>query len=118
MAPIGGFIRLVKHELWYLDAGFYGRGSPHLGIEAVVEAYSKFFLHFGTLTLLRVQLRMSVKLVMIEMVCHHNRFFLTITDMEIAPLTASAQSSGHVYVALISTATLPAMQRLYGLWQS
>jgi hypothetical protein len=67
MAPVGGLIRSTKRELRYLDTGFYGLGFPHWGIEAVAEAYSKFFLHFGTSTLLGMQLRMSVKLFIMEL---------------------------------------------------
>lgn len=67
MAPIGGFLRSAKREFRYLDTGFYGLGFPHWGIEALIEAYGKFFCHFGTNTVVGVQLQMSVELLAIEL---------------------------------------------------
>ena len=76
MAPIGGFIRLAKRELQYLDDGFSGLGFPHWGIEAVVEAFSNFFLHFGKCNLLGTQLQMPVELLTIEIGLSPQRFLL------------------------------------------
>ena len=62
MAPIGGLIRSARRELRYLDTGFYGLGYPHWGIETLVEAYRKFYTHYGTTSVLGVQLQMSLEL--------------------------------------------------------
>jgi hypothetical protein len=67
MAPVGGLIRSAKRELRYLSTGFYGLGFPHWGIEALIESYSKFFSHYGTDTIVGVQLRMSTELLIIEL---------------------------------------------------
>eukprot|EP00804_Cyclotella_cryptica_P006975 CCRYP_007113-RA/>CCRYP_007113-RA protein AED:0.75 eAED:0.75 QI:0/-1/0/1/-1/0/1/0/1178 len=67
MAPIGGMIRSAKREIRYLDTGFYGLGFPHWGIEALVEAYKKFFVHFGMSTVIGVQLQVSIENLIVEL---------------------------------------------------
>ncbi len=67
MAPIGGMIRSAKREIRYLDTGFYGLGFPHWGIESLIEAYKKFFIHFGTSSVVGVQLQMSIENLIIEL---------------------------------------------------
>jgi hypothetical protein len=67
LAPIGGLLRSARRELRTLDTGFYGLGLPHWGIEALNEAYKKFFLHFGTQSSVGIQLQMSVELFTIEL---------------------------------------------------
>lgn len=62
MAPIGGLIQSAKSELRYLDTGFFGLGFPHWGIEALIEAYKKFFAHMGAKAVVGIQLRMSAEL--------------------------------------------------------
>jgi hypothetical protein len=66
MAPIGGLIRSARRELRSLDTGFYGLGYPHWGIETLVEAYRKFYTHYGTTSVLGVQLQMSLELLICE----------------------------------------------------
>ena len=67
MSPIGGLIRSAKHKLRYLDTGFYDLGFPHWGIEALIEAYKKYFAHLGTKTVVGIQLQMSVELMTMEL---------------------------------------------------
>ena len=67
MAPVAGLIRSAKRELRYLDTGFYGLGFPHWGIEAAIEAYKKFYQHFGTGSVVGTQLQMSVEILTCEL---------------------------------------------------
>ena len=67
MAPIGGLIRSARRELRYLDTGFYGLGFPHWGIEAMVEAYKKFYTHYGTSSVVGTQLQMSMEILICEL---------------------------------------------------
>ncbi len=76
MAPIGGLIRSARRELRALDSGFYGLGYPHWGIEAMVEAYRKFYTHYGTSTTLGVQLQMSLELLICEVGISNQPFTL------------------------------------------
>ena len=66
MAPIGGLIRSARRELRFLDTGFYGLGLPHWGIEALIEAYKKFYTHYGTNTVIGNQLQMSLEILICE----------------------------------------------------
>jgi hypothetical protein len=34
-------------ESWTIDAGFYGIGLPHLGVEAVIAMTNKLLMHYG-----------------------------------------------------------------------
>jgi hypothetical protein len=66
MAQLGGLRRSAKREIRYLDSGFYGLGFPHWGIESLIEAYKKFYVHYGTSSVLGVQLQTSVENFVIE----------------------------------------------------
>jgi hypothetical protein len=77
MAPIGGLIRSARRELRCLDTGFYGLGFPHWGIEALVEAYKKLYIHYGTSTVVGVQLQMSMELLICELGLSHQPFTLS-----------------------------------------
>eukprot|EP00804_Cyclotella_cryptica_P003924 CCRYP_016117-RA/>CCRYP_016117-RA protein AED:0.75 eAED:0.75 QI:0/-1/0/1/-1/1/1/0/1178 len=66
MTPLGGMNRSAKREIRYLDTGFYGLGFPHWGIESLIEAYKKVFIHLGTSSVVGVQLQMSIELLIIE----------------------------------------------------
>jgi hypothetical protein len=59
---MGGLIRLAKQELRFLDTGFFGLGYPHWGIEALAEAFKKFFSHYGTKTAVVIRILMSVEI--------------------------------------------------------
>ena len=67
MASVAGLIRSAKRELRYLDTGFYGLGFPHWGIEATIEAYKKFYLHYGTDSVVGTQLQMSLEVMTCEL---------------------------------------------------
>ena len=77
MAPIGGLIRSARRELRSLDTGFYGLGYPHWGIEALIEAYRKFYTHYGTTSDLGVQLQMSLELLICEVGISDQPFILS-----------------------------------------
>ena len=77
MAPIGGLIRSARRELRSLDTGFYGLGYPHWGIEALIEAYRKFYTHYGTTSVLGVQLQMSLELLICEVGISDQPFILS-----------------------------------------
>lgn len=76
MAPIGGMLRSAKREIRHLDTGFYGLGFPHWGIEALVEAYKKFFVHYGTTTIVGIQLQVAVENLIIELGVSSQPFLL------------------------------------------
>jgi hypothetical protein len=67
LAPLGGLIRSAKREIRFLDTGFYGLGYPHWGIETLIEAYKKFYVHYGTSSVLGSQLQVSVGNFIIEL---------------------------------------------------
>ncbi len=79
MAPIGGLIRSARRELRAMDSGFYGLGYPHWGIEAMVEAYRKFYTHYGTSTALGIQLQMSLELLICEVGISNQLFTFSFT---------------------------------------
>ena len=66
ICPLAGVIRSAKRELRYLDTGFFGVGLPHWGIEGIVEMVNKVLVHFGSQSLLGVQLQMSAEILAIE----------------------------------------------------
>lgn len=76
MAPIGGLIRSARREIRFLDTGFYGLGFPHWGIEALIEAYRKFYTHYGTTTVVGTQLQMSIELLICEVGMSSQPFIL------------------------------------------
>jgi hypothetical protein len=67
LAPIGGLIRSARREIRFLDTGFYGNGFPHWGIEALIEETNKILIHFGTKSLIGVQLQLSMELLTLEL---------------------------------------------------
>jgi hypothetical protein len=67
LTPLGGLIRSAKREIRYLDSGFYGLGYPHWGIETLIEAYKKFYVHYGTTSVLGIQLQATVENLVIEL---------------------------------------------------
>jgi hypothetical protein len=44
---IGGIVRTTPVEGRTIDAGFFGIGLPHLGVEAVITATNKLLMHYG-----------------------------------------------------------------------
>jgi hypothetical protein len=76
LCPLGGVIRSAKRELRYLDAGFYGVGFPHWGIESIVESTNKMMTHVGAKTMLGTQYQMSLELLILELGLTANPFSL------------------------------------------
>jgi hypothetical protein len=48
--PLGGVVRTTTVESRTINAGFYGVGLPHLGIEALVASMNKLLMHYGCST--------------------------------------------------------------------
>ena len=47
LVPLGGVTRSAPVPLRQLDAGFYGVGFPHVGVECFVEQTNKLLMHYG-----------------------------------------------------------------------
>jgi hypothetical protein len=77
MSPLGGLIRSARRELRFLDTGFFGLGYPHWGIEALAEAFKKFFSHYGTKSAVGIQLMMSVEILTMEIGVSTQPFLLS-----------------------------------------
>ncbi len=45
--PLGGIVRTTPVECRTINAGFYGIGLPHLGIEALIAMTNKLLMHYG-----------------------------------------------------------------------
>jgi hypothetical protein len=45
--PLGGIVRTTPVESRTIDAGFYGIGLPHLGVEAMITMTNKLLMHYG-----------------------------------------------------------------------
>ncbi len=45
--PLGRVVRTTTVESRTIDAGFYGVGLPHLGIEALIAMTNKLIMHCG-----------------------------------------------------------------------
>jgi hypothetical protein len=44
---LGGVVRTTTVESRTIDAGFYGVGLPHLGVEALIAMSNKLIMHYG-----------------------------------------------------------------------
>jgi hypothetical protein len=58
ICPLGGVIRSAKRELRGLCPVFYGIGFPDWGIESIVETMIRAIMHFGSNSIVGVQLQM------------------------------------------------------------
>ena len=47
MLPLCGVVRTAPIGGRTLDAGFFGIGLPHLGVEALVSMSNKLLMHYG-----------------------------------------------------------------------
>ena len=47
LLPLGGFVRTTPVKSRAVDAGFFGVGLPHLGVEALLAMSNKLLMHYG-----------------------------------------------------------------------
>ena len=46
IVPMGGLIRTAPAAVRHTDAGFYGTGCPHVGVECFVQQVNKLLMHY------------------------------------------------------------------------
>ncbi len=65
--PFCGVVRTTPIGSRALDAGFYGIGMPHLGVEALVAMLNKLLMHYGCDTAIGRFMRVSYHLFYLEL---------------------------------------------------
>ena len=65
--PQGGVIHTTFTEIRTIDAGFFGVGLPHLGIEALITMSNKLFMHFGCKTASGKLMQLSNTLLLVKL---------------------------------------------------
>jgi hypothetical protein len=48
--PLGGLVQTTPVMSRTINAGFYGVGLPHVGIEALIAMTNKLIMHYGCIT--------------------------------------------------------------------
>jgi hypothetical protein len=64
--PLGRVVRTTTVESRTMDAGFYGVGLPHLGIEALIAMTNKLIMHYGCNTATGKLMQTSYSLFYVE----------------------------------------------------
>jgi hypothetical protein len=64
--PLGGVVRTTIVESRTINAGFYGVGLPHLGIEALIAMTDKQIMHYGCNTATGKLMQTSYSLFYVE----------------------------------------------------
>ena len=67
LVPMGGVIRSVPASLRQLDAGFFGIGCPHVGVECFVEQINKMLMHYGCSSSVGFGFKVSVEYMILEL---------------------------------------------------
>ena len=67
LVPLGGVIRSAPVPLRQLDAGFYGVGCPHVGVECFVEQTNKLLMHYGCPSSVGFGCKVSLEYVILEL---------------------------------------------------
>ena len=67
LIPMGGVIRSAPVPLRQLDAGFYGIGCPHVGVECFIEQLNKLLMHYGCPSSLGFGCKVSLEYVILEL---------------------------------------------------
>ena len=67
LLPLCGVIRSTSVETETMDAGFFGIGLPHLGVEALVAMANKLLMHYGCKTVTGRFMRQSYFLLYVEL---------------------------------------------------
>jgi hypothetical protein len=65
--PLGGVVRLTTVGSRTIDAGFYGVGLPHVGVEATIAMTNKLLMHFGCNTATGRFMQISYSLLFVEL---------------------------------------------------
>jgi hypothetical protein len=65
--PLGGIVRTTTVRNMTIDAGFFGVGLPHLGVEALVAMANKLLMHYGCQTATEWFIQTSLSLLFIEL---------------------------------------------------
>ena len=65
--PLGGVVCTTTVESRTIDAGFYGVGLPHLGVEALIAMSNKLIMHYGCNTAMGQFMKASYSLFLVEM---------------------------------------------------
>merc|ERR1711966_10608 len=64
---MGGLIRTAPREGRDLDAGFYGAGCPHVGIECLIAQVNKLLMHYGSRSNDGLKLKLSLEYIILEL---------------------------------------------------
>ncbi len=65
--PLGGVVRSTTVCSRTIDAGFYGVGLPHVGVEATIAMTNKLLMHFGCNTATGRFMQISYSLLFVEL---------------------------------------------------
>ncbi len=65
--PLGEVVHTTMVESRTIDAGFYGVGLPHLGVEALIAMSNKLIIHYGCDTAVGRFIKASYSLFLVEM---------------------------------------------------
>ncbi len=65
--PLGGVVRTTTVESRTIDAGFFGLGLPHFGVEARIVMSNKLIMHYGCNTAVGRFMKASYSLFLVEM---------------------------------------------------
>ena len=67
LLPLGGIVRTTPVGSRTVDAGFFGVGLPHLGIEALIAMSNKLLMHYGCQTATGRLMQSSYSLLFVEL---------------------------------------------------
>ena len=67
LVAMGGVIRSAPVPLRQLDAGFFGVGCPHVGVECFVEQINKLLMHYGCPSSVGFGCKVSLEYVILEL---------------------------------------------------
>jgi hypothetical protein len=64
---LGGVVRTTPVRSKTIDAGFFGVGLAHLGIEALISMSNKLIMHYGCQTATGRLMQLSYSLLLVEL---------------------------------------------------
>ena len=67
LVPMGGIIRSAPVPLRQMDAGFFGVGCPHVGVECFVEQTNKLLMHYGCPSSVGFGCKVSLEYMILEL---------------------------------------------------
>jgi hypothetical protein len=65
--PLGGIVHTTTVRSRTIDAGFFGVGLPHLGVEALIAMANKLLMHYGCQTATGRFMQTSLSLLFVEL---------------------------------------------------